>query len=188
MELIDAFPMRQIGDVQNPAALYKKLMELIMKFASQGLIHGDFNEFNILVYEDTEEPVVIDFPQMISIEHPNAKEQFDRDVECIKIFFERRFRFTSDDPGPHFEDIKRVGTLDGAALASGMTKKQLKELEKYMNEVAAQDSGEGSDDEEDEEEDSEEEEEEEDDDTPRKDAEDGAVRSDGEGDAIPRKQ
>ncbi|KAL8443235.1 hypothetical protein Emag_006022 [Eimeria magna] len=32
-----------------------------------------------------------DLPQMVSIYHPNAKLYFDRDVECIKRLFERKF-------------------------------------------------------------------------------------------------
>ncbi|KAI5800059.1 RIO1 family-domain-containing protein [Geopyxis carbonaria] len=136
MELIDAFPLRQVSDVSDPPKLYMDLMNLLLKFASVGLIHGDFNEFNILVHETTQEPVVIDFPQMISIDHANAKEQFDRDVQCIKTFFERRFRYTADDDGPHWSDIKRVGKLDIEVEASGFSRKQAKELEKYMREVA----------------------------------------------------
>lgn len=136
MELIDAFPLRQLSTVSDPSKLYASLMELILRFASMGLIHGDFNEFNILVHEDTLKPIVIDFPQMISTDHPNAKEQFDRDVQCIKTFFERRFRYTADDDGPHWSDVKRVGKLDIEVEASGFSKKQWKELEKYMKEVA----------------------------------------------------
>ncbi|KAH0612381.1 uncharacterized protein H6S33_010433 [Morchella sextelata] len=135
MELIDAFPLRQLSTVSEPSTLYSSLMELILRFASMGLIHGDFNEFNILVYEDSLKPIVIDFPQMISTDHPNAKDYFDRDVQCIKTFFERRFRYTSDDDGPHWSDVKRVGKLDIEVQASGFSKKQWKELEKYMKEV-----------------------------------------------------
>lgn len=158
MELIDAFPLRQLSTVSDPSKLYASLMELILQFASMGLIHGDFNEFNILVHEDTLKPIVIDFPQMISTDHPNAKEQFDRDVQCIKTFFERRFRYTADDDGPHWSDVKRVGKLDIEVEASGFSKKQWKELEKYMKEVAPlgdndSEGGEGEDGEEDEDED-----------------------------------
>ncbi|KAI5815826.1 RIO1 family-domain-containing protein, partial [Pyronema omphalodes] len=160
MEMIDEFPLRT-AEVTDPAPLYKKLMDLILRFASQGLIHGDFNEFNILVRQETQEPVVIDFPQMISINHPNAKEQFERDVECIKTFFHKKFRYTADDEGPFWEDVERVGTLDALAEASGISKKQAKELEKYLAEVAAKGEEEpeleGSDEEKEEEEDSEEE-------------------------------
>ena len=47
-------------------------MDLIVRLASYGLIHGDFNEFNILLKDDGD-PVLIDFPQMVSISHPNAE-------------------------------------------------------------------------------------------------------------------
>jgi len=173
MELIDAFPLRQ-AEVTDPAKLYKTLMDLILKFASQGLIHGDFNEFNILVHEESQEPVVIDFPQMISINHLNAEEQFNRDVECIRCFFEKKFRYTADDEGPFWSDVKRVGTLDVAVEASGISKKQAKELEKYMREVAPHETNDEN--EEEEEEGEEEDEEDEEDD----DEEDVAHGSDGE--------
>ncbi|CUS13332.1 unnamed protein product [Tuber aestivum] len=136
MTLIDAFPLRQISTLASPSTLYAKLMELILRFASQGLIHGDFNEFNILVHEDTREPVVIDFPQMVSVDHANAKEYFERDVKCIKDFFKKRFRYTADDDGPLWSDVKRVGKLDVLVEASGFSRKQARELEKYMKEVA----------------------------------------------------
>ena len=51
-------------------------MDLIVRFARAGLIHGDFNEFNILLRELDDgktEPIVIDFPQMVSTEHENAE-------------------------------------------------------------------------------------------------------------------
>lgn len=52
MEFIDSFPLRQIDSVPNPAKLYAELMELIVRLARVGLIHGDFNEFNILIKEE----------------------------------------------------------------------------------------------------------------------------------------
>ena len=83
--------------------LYVRLMELINQLASYGLIHGDFNEFNLLLTrpESTENqprvaPVIIDFPQMVSIDHENAQFYFNRDVECIRTFFAKRFHFTND--------------------------------------------------------------------------------------------
>lgn len=56
----------------DPSALYNDLMELIVKLGSYGLIHCDFNEFNLIVNED-DKLTVIDFPQMVSISHPNAQ-------------------------------------------------------------------------------------------------------------------
>lgn len=48
-------------------------MELIVRLAKDGLIHGDFNEFNILIRRKDGQPVVIDFPQMVSTRHANAE-------------------------------------------------------------------------------------------------------------------
>ncbi|GJN76787.1 hypothetical protein PLIIFM63780_000274 [Purpureocillium lilacinum] len=181
MTLIDAFPLRQIATVPDPASLYADLIALILRLASHGLIHGDFNEFNILIKETKTmsedgqesislEPVVIDFPQMVSMEHQNAEMYFDRDVNCIKRFFDRRFHFTSTQPGPFFKDAKKtVGKgglkrLDATVEASGFTKKMLKDLEAAIKEKAAKvETGVDSEDEIDNEEDDEDDEEQSDD-------------------------
>lgn len=47
-------------------------MDLIVRLAQYGLIHGDFNEFNILI-KPNGDPILIDFPQMVSTSHPNAE-------------------------------------------------------------------------------------------------------------------
>ncbi|KAF5636279.1 atypical RIO RIO2 kinase [Fusarium sp. NRRL 25303] len=155
MSLIDAFPLRQIAEVPDPASLYADLIALILRLAKQGLIHGDFNEFNILIKENitksedgeetlTLEPVIIDFPQMISMEHQNAEMYFDRDVNCIKRFFERRFHFVPTEPGPFFKHAKKtvgkdgVKRLDATVEASGFTKRMLKDLEAAIKEKGDQ--------------------------------------------------
>ncbi|KAM0484313.1 hypothetical protein ACHAPX_001734 [Trichoderma viride] len=180
MSLIDAFPLRQISEVPDPASLYAELISLILRLASHGLIHGDYNEFNILIKEikstaedGTEsiklEPVIIDFPQMVSMEHVNAEMYFDRDVNCIKRFFLRRFHFTATQPGPFFKDAKKtVGKngltrLDATVEASGFTKRMLKDLEAAIKKKEADQEGqEGAEEDEDEDDDEDSEEEEED--------------------------
>ncbi|KAK4251550.1 RIO1 family-domain-containing protein [Corynascus novoguineensis] len=169
MSLVDAPPMRQVSSVPDPAALYAELIALILRLARHGLIHGDFNEFNILIREDraddqdpdsaiTLTPILIDFPQMVSMDHPNAEMYFDRDVECIKRFFSRRFHFVSTTPGPFYKDAKKTVGRDGARRldavveASGFTKKMAKDLEAAIREQEAKtkDDADGSGDSEDE--------------------------------------
>lgn len=187
MSFMDAYPLRQISSmpVDQVGKLYAALMALIVRLAKAGLIHGDFNEFNLLVreiYEENEyeegeasatevqqemseaeapepegitvekgkgfervvipdedgeeddedlydededendelitfedgvqvEPILIDFPQMVSIEHPNAEYYFQRDVDCVRRFFKKRFRFESDEY-PNFEEV--IANLDDA--------------------------------------------------------------------------
>jgi RIO kinase 2 len=59
-------------------------MDLLYRLAAKGLIHCDFNEFNLMISRTQDESLtMIDFPQMVSVGHANAEELFDRDVECI---------------------------------------------------------------------------------------------------------
>ncbi|CAG8528317.1 11595_t:CDS:10, partial [Ambispora leptoticha] len=134
MELINAYPLRQISIVKDPGKLYSDLMNIIVRLANYGLIHGDFNEFNILVKENGE-PVLIDFPQMISTSHPNAEWYFDRDVECIRRYFQRKYGYESM-LYPKFNlDINREFNLDVQVAASGFTKQHQQELEQYRVEL-----------------------------------------------------
>ena len=67
------FPSRnQVSDLRHPDNIYSECMELIISLAALGFIHCDFNEFNLLVTSD-DKIYVIDFPQMVSTSHLNAK-------------------------------------------------------------------------------------------------------------------
>ncbi|KAI7907048.1 RIO1 family-domain-containing protein [Cokeromyces recurvatus] len=134
MGLIDAYPLRQIEKVGNPGKLYSELMSLIVKLAQYGLIHGDFNEFNILIKSDGS-PILIDFPQMVSTSHVNAEYYFNRDVECIRTFFRRRFGYESALYPRFTQDVNREFSLDVQVAASGFSKKMQKELEEYQEEI-----------------------------------------------------
>lgn len=129
-------------------------MDIIVRFAHAGLIHGDYNEFNILIHRETGNPIVIDFPQMVSTSHENAEwylyivdlrftsthrsnRYFNRDVECIRTFFRRRFRYESA-LYPRFKSTLSDGAekaqgdgfrLDVVVSASGFGRKEAKILE-----------------------------------------------------------
>ncbi|KFQ66890.1 Serine/threonine-protein kinase RIO2, partial [Phaethon lepturus] len=127
MELIDGYPLCQVHQMEDPASVYSELMDLIVKLASHGLIHGDFNEFNLILDND-DHITMIDFPQMISTSHANAEWYFDRDVNCIKEFFKKRFNYESE-LFPAFKDIRRQCSLDREIAASGCTKEILEDGE-----------------------------------------------------------
>ena len=57
-------------------------MNFIYKLAENRFVHGDFNEFNILLTINNNNIVVIDFPQMISIEYIEAENYFKKNVIC----------------------------------------------------------------------------------------------------------
>jgi RIO kinase 2 len=135
MELVDGIPLTQVAHVGDVGKLYADLMAIILRLASHGLVHGDFNEFNLLIKESNQNPILIDFPQMISTKHANADEQFARDVNCVRLYFRRRFDFDAD-WWPRFDvDVVRNLDLDASLAASGacsLTKKQHRELELFL--------------------------------------------------------
>lgn len=145
MELIDGYPMRRLRNHTNVPKLYSDLMNFIVNLANHGLIHCDFNEFNIMIKNNIDGPgdcgfVVIDFPQCVSIQHENADYYFQRDVDCIRRFFKKKLKYepardssmldTSgygdgykyDYPVLH-RDVKRINNLDELLMASGFSKK-----------------------------------------------------------------
>ncbi|XP_068523076.1 serine/threonine-protein kinase RIO2 isoform X1 [Anas acuta] len=137
MELLDGYPLCQVHHIEDPAAVYSELMDLIVKLGNHGLIHGDFNEFNLILDND-DHVTMIDFPQMISTSHPNAEWYFDRDVNCIKEFFKKRFNYESE-LFPSFQDIRRESSLDIEIAASGYTKEMQEDDELLFPECSDED-------------------------------------------------
>ncbi|XP_046966908.1 serine/threonine-protein kinase RIO2 [Vanessa cardui] len=117
MELVTGGPMTHVTAVEDVEGLYDELMSLIVRLGNCGVIHGDFNEFNIMIDKDGH-PIIIDFPQMVSTMHLNAELYFDRDVKCVREFFKRRFGYESS-LYPRFSDLQRDDRLDHEVACSG---------------------------------------------------------------------
>lgn len=149
MEWIDGTTMKHLRKHPNPKKLYSDLMCFIVKLANHGLIHCDFNEFNIIIRnEETAKNhefdfVVIDFPQCVSTKHVDAEAYFKRDVQGIRAFFEKKFRYSPEDDDTMFDtdgfgdgykyaypdfkrDVQRIKDLDIEVEASGYIKKDKK--------------------------------------------------------------
>ncbi|RPB23231.1 hypothetical protein L211DRAFT_838746 [Terfezia boudieri ATCC MYA-4762] len=110
MTLHRAPPLRNLQSCPDIPGLWARLMELLVRLGQHGLVHGDFNEFNLLCYEGTTEVVVIDFPQMVSVDHPNAREMWERDLEGLKRWIQRRWGWVVDEKTlPRWEkDVLKV--------------------------------------------------------------------------------
>mmetsp|Transcript_9416 Transcript_9416/g.18106 ORF Transcript_9416/g.18106 Transcript_9416/m.18106 type:complete len:432 (+) Transcript_9416:1675-2970(+) len=124
MSLVPGYTLTNITEIAHPQKIFDDALNLAVRFVENGLVHSDFNEFNLMVTED-EEVVVIDFPQMVSVDHLNAKELFDRDMQCLKDFFEGRFGLQCDEL-PQLEHIEVVERLDNVVKASGYARQHFK--------------------------------------------------------------
>ncbi|RNF01358.1 putative conserved RIO1-domain protein [Trypanosoma rangeli] len=153
MELVDGTLLNNITALGDPEKVYRRSLDLMIKLGEHGLVHGDFNEFNLMITEDMR-VIVIDFPQMVSTNHPNAAELFSRDVENLANFFHRRFKVKSLFYPTLERDVERKAELDRVVFASGcFSSRQQQDLERLLQtQLASCDEadGEGEDDDEDE--------------------------------------
>ncbi|KAL0652238.1 hypothetical protein Bca4012_094929 [Brassica carinata] len=130
MSLVQGYPMVQVNQLQNPETIFEKIIGIVVRLAEHGLIHCDFNEFNIMI-DDEEKITMIDFPQMVSVSHQNAQMfnmsfQEDRDDETTEVEVDENSR-------PSFFDItKDANALDRELEASGFTKKEQNDLDKFI--------------------------------------------------------
>jgi len=70
-----------------------KIMDLIIREAERakdmGIVHGDLSEFNVMI--NGEEIAIIDWPQWVESDHPQADSIHGRDIENIRRFFAKKF-------------------------------------------------------------------------------------------------
>jgi RIO kinase 2 len=133
MGLCQGFPLYQIKTMDNAELVYKRLMDTIVRLAQYGLIHCDFNEFNLMISKEGD-VTVIDFPQMISTEHENAKFYFDRDVECVRKFFGKILKCDVSKYPRWGTFGPRLRTLDSEVKASGFSVEAETQFNKLMKE------------------------------------------------------
>jgi RIO kinase 2 len=82
-------------EINNPSELLSKILENARKaYVGAGIINGDLSEYNILY--DGERPWIIDWPQFVLKNHPNAEETLKRDIDNIVSFFQKKFGLRAD--------------------------------------------------------------------------------------------
>lgn len=65
MSLVPGYTLCKVQELGDVEGVFKQCIDLIERFAQYGLIHSDFNEFNLMITEQ-QQIIVIDFPQMVS--------------------------------------------------------------------------------------------------------------------------
>ncbi len=104
MGIIQGQTLLDFPDLADPVGTFSQIITDIKIFYQQaGIIHGDLGEFNILLDED-ENLLIIDFPQWVPTNHPNAREYLMRDITNVCNFFKKRHQVDSD-PQAILEEI-----------------------------------------------------------------------------------
>jgi RIO kinase 1 len=91
-------PAPRLGDLSFGAneayAIYRELIQEVVRMLSAGVVHGDLSDFNVLMGVDG--PVLIDFPQAVDpARNQNARKLLHRDVKNLHRFLGR---FSPDRP------------------------------------------------------------------------------------------
>lgn len=78
-------------ELEDPSKTLREILRNIrLAYTKAGLVNADLSEFNILCSDS--KIWLIDWPQAVDKEHPNAAILLDRDVSNILRFFRRKFK------------------------------------------------------------------------------------------------
>jgi RIO kinase 2 len=163
MSKVDGFPLSQLrsGQLEEPNRVFRSCLAILRKLAEYGLIHCDFNEFNLMIDSNCG-ITLIDFPQMVSTSHVNALSFFERDMNCLVKFFAMKMKYIpSEDEVLSLPDILAAGMPSGQEVRLLASEEQLEGMdidpEALELDAAIGGSAEEMDDDEDEDEDDEDE-------------------------------
>jgi len=90
MERVDGVELQRadLDPAQVPGVLDLILSEVTTAYR-EGYVHADVSEYNVFVGEDG--VTLFDWPQAVPVEHENAREFLERDVENIVGYVERKY-------------------------------------------------------------------------------------------------
>lgn len=91
MGIIEGGELSKWRKIINPKKVLKEILRNIRKaYLKAHVIHGDLSDYNIILKPDMH-ILIIDWPQHVFADHPNANELLLRDVQNVLTFFNRRF-------------------------------------------------------------------------------------------------
>jgi RIO kinase 2 len=93
MSLIEGLILNRTA-LESPEQTLDEILDNVRKAYSAGIIHSDLSEYNILV--ENGKCILIDWPQWIATDHPNADTIVGRDIDNILAFFKRKYRIRRD--------------------------------------------------------------------------------------------
>ena len=107
MGFIEGAELYRVPEVPNPDAVLDEILENVrIAYKKAGVIHADLSEFNVVLNPDFH-ILIIDWPQFVTVDHPNAEALLKRDVKNILTFFKKRFNVKRD-INEALESIKRL--------------------------------------------------------------------------------
>ncbi len=92
MGMIEGAELAEYKTLPNPEKTLREALSNIHKaYVNAGIIHADLSEYNIIIKPNWH-TLIIDWPQYVTREHPNAQQLLKRDVKNLIRFFQRKHK------------------------------------------------------------------------------------------------
>jgi len=92
MGIIEGGELAEYKEIPRPEKILGEILRNVHKaYLKAGIIHADLSEYNIILKPNMH-ILIIDWPQFVTKEHPNAEELLKRDVQNILQYFKRKHK------------------------------------------------------------------------------------------------
>ena len=96
MGMIEGAELVHWKKLARPDKILKEILRNTRKaYLKTGIIHADLSEYNIILKKN-KHILIIDWPQYVKKEHPNATDLLKRDLQNVTQYFERKHRLKID--------------------------------------------------------------------------------------------
>ena len=90
MGMIEGAELAEWKQIRKPEKVLKEILRNVRKvYLKAGVIHADLSEYNVILKPDMH-ILIIDWPQYVTKDHPNANELLTRDVKNVLHYFKRK--------------------------------------------------------------------------------------------------
>jgi RIO kinase 2 len=96
MDKINGLPLIDIRNLPKPIEIFYKVFEQMRIAYNENIINSDLSEYNILLDENND-IWIIDWPQAVTLEHPNAEFLIRRDLHNVIRYFRRKYDLNIDE-------------------------------------------------------------------------------------------
>jgi len=91
MGMIEGVELYRYPEIQKPQRVLDEILLNVKKaYVEAKVIHADLSEFNVILKPD-QHTLIIDWPQFVKRDHPDAERLLTRDIRNITRFFNRKF-------------------------------------------------------------------------------------------------
>ncbi len=91
MGMIEGAQLSKYRDVGDPKKVLREILRNVKKaYMKAHIIHADLSEYNIILNPDGH-VLIIDWPQAVKTDHPNAADYLERDMKNLLTYFSRKF-------------------------------------------------------------------------------------------------